>query len=178
MNNSANKPSAAPIEEIILIIMVIFCLAGVAVTDFSPEDAFIYWLVMIFVFGFSAIIAGWNNAKRHYDPAGEGNAVKALLKVQFFHWLGSFVSVICLFSFVQAGHLSQEGAGLMVLLILGLTTYLDGIRIGWRFCLTGIYLVTAAVVANFVKSFMVWLFVLAVLIIVMTIWREKRKKLA
>lgn len=177
MAKSASKRSAAPVEEVILIIMVIFCLLGIAITDFSPQDAFMYWMAMIFVFGFAAMIAGWHNARRHYDPNGEGNEVRELFKVQSLHWLGSLVTVVCLFSFVEAGHMTQEATGLMVLLILALTTYLDGIRIGWRFCLTGMYLATAAVAANFLENFMPWLFVLAVVIIVLTVWREKRKAL-
>jgi hypothetical protein len=175
MSKSAQKKSAAPVEEVILIIMVIFCLVGIAVTDFSPQDAFMYWMAMIFVFGFAAMIAGWHNARRHYDPNGEGNEVKELFKVQSLHWLGALVAVLCLFSFVEAGHMTQEATGLMVLLILALTTFLDGIRIGWRFSLTGMYLAVAVVAANLLESFMPWLFALAVLIIGISVYREKRK---
>lgn len=169
--------SPAPVEEAILILMVIFCLLGIAITDFSPQDSFMYWMAMIFVFAISAMIAGWHNAKRHFDPDGEGNEVKELFKIQSLHWLGSLVTVICLFSFVEAGHMSQEATGLMVLLMLGLTTYLDGIRIGWRFCLVGIYLAVAAVATNYFKTSLPWLLALAVIIIAFTVWREKRKEL-
>ena len=176
MSKPALKKSAAPVEEVILIIMVIFCLVGIAVTDFSPQDAFMDWMAMIFVFGFAAMIAGWHNARRHYDPNGEGNEVKELFKMQSLHWLGSLVAVLCLFSFVEAGHMTQEATGLMVLLILALTTFLDGIRIGWRFSLTGMYLAVAVVAANLLESFMPWLFALAVLIIAISVYREKRKE--
>ncbi|MFM8333126.1 MAG: hypothetical protein ACKN9T_15685 [Candidatus Methylumidiphilus sp.] len=175
MAKPAPNKSAAPVEEVILIIMVIFSLLGIAITDFSPQDAFMYWMTMIFVFGFAAMVAGWHTAKRHYDPNGEGNEVKELFKVQSLHWLGSLVTVVCLFSFVEAGHMDQQATGLMVLLILALTTYLDGIRIGWRFCLTGIYLAIAAVAANFLENFMPWLLALAVVIIGVTVYRENRK---
>lgn len=175
MSSPDRKKSSAPVEEVILIIMVIFCLLGIAITDFSPQDAFMYWMAMIFVFGFAAMIAGWHTAKRHYDPNGEGNEVREIFKTQSLHWLGSLVTVVCLFSFVEAGHMSQEATGLMVLLILALTTYLDGIRIGWRFCLTGIYLGAAAVAANFLENFMPWLFALAILIIGFTVYLEKKK---
>lgn len=175
MTKSDTKSSVSSVEEVILIIMVIFCLVGIAVTDFSPQDAFMYWMVMIFVFGVAAMIAGWFHAKRNYDPLGEGNEVKELFKTQSLHWLGSLVTVICMFSFVEAGHMSQEATGLMVLLILALTTYLDGIRIGWRFSLTGMYLATAAVAANYIENFMPWLFALAIVIIAVTVYLEKRK---
>ncbi len=177
MTKPLPKKSAAPVEEVILIIMVIFCLVGIAVTDFSPQDAFMYWMAMIFVFGFAAMIAGWHNARRHFDPNGEGNEVKELFKMQSLHWLGSLVAVLCLFSFVEAGHMTQEATGLMVLLILALTTFLDGIRIGWRFSLTGMYLAAAVVGANLLESFMPWMFGLAVLIIAITVYREKRKEI-
>ena len=177
MTKPLPKKSAAPVEEVILIIMVIFCLVGIAVTDFSPQDAFMYWMAMIFVFGFAAMIAGWHNARRHFDPNGEGNEVKELFKMQSLHWLGSLVAVLCLFSFVEAGHMTQEATGLMVLLILALTTFLDGIRIGWRFSLTGMYLAAAVVAANLLESFMPWMFGLAVLIIAITVYREKRKEI-
>jgi cadmium resistance protein CadD (predicted permease) len=175
MKNQEPTPSSAPLEEIILIIMVILSLVGVAITDFSPQDTFMYWMVMIFVFGILAMIAGWSTAKRHHDTETEACRVKEFFKLQSLHWLGSLVTVICLFSFVEAGHMSQEATGLMVLLILALSTYLDGIRIGWRFCLTGMYLATAAVAANFVENFMPWLFVLAMLIIGVTVYLEKSK---
>ena len=132
---------------------------------------------MIFVFGFAAMIAGWHNARRHFDPNGEGNEVRELFKMQSLHWLGSLVAVLCLFSFVEAGHMTQEATGLMVLLILALTTFLDGIRIGWRFSLTGMYLAAAVVAANLLESFMPWMFGLAVLIIAITVYREKRKEI-
>ncbi len=177
MTKPVTKKSAAPVEEVILIIMVIFCLVGIAVTDFSPQDAFMYWMAMIFVFGFAAMIAGWHNARRHFDPNGEGNEVRELFKMQSLHWLGSLVAVLCLFSFVEAGHMTQEATGLMVLLILALTTFLDGIRIGWRFSLTGMYLAAAVVAANLLESFMPWMFGLAVLIIAITVYREKRKEI-
>ena len=177
MTKPVTKKTAAPVEEVILIIMVIFCLVGIAVTDFSPQDAFMYWMAMIFVFGFAAMIAGWHNARRHFDPNGEGNEVRELFKMQSLHWLGSLVAVLCLFSFVEAGHMTQEATGLMVLLILALTTFLDGIRIGWRFSLTGMYLAAAVVAANLLESFMPWMFGLAVLIIAITVYREKRKEI-
>ena len=73
--------------------------------------------------------------------------------------------------------MTQEATGLMVLLILALTTFLDGIRIGWRFSLTGMYLAAAVVAANLLESFMPWMFGLAVLIIAITVYREKRKEI-
>ena len=47
----------------------------------------------------------------------------------------------------------------------------------WRFSLTGMYLAAAVVAANLLESFMPWMFGLAVLIIAITVYREKRKEI-
>jgi hypothetical protein len=162
------------VEEVILIVIIILCLVGIAVTDFSPQDAFTYWMTMIFVFGICAITAGWFNAKLIHDPEEEGHKIKELFKDQFFHWSGALAAVGCLFSFVEAERIDQETTSLMVLLILALTTYLDGIRIGWRFSVAGAYLGLTAVAANFIDTFMPWLIAVAVAIIALTVYFHKR----
>jgi hypothetical protein len=166
------------VEEVVLIIVIILSLLGIAVTDFSPQDAFVYWMSMIFVFGICAIITGWFNAKLIHDPEEEGHKIKELFKDQFLHWLGALVAVGCLFSFVEAEKIDQETTSLMVLLILALSTYLDGIRIGWRFSLAGFYLAITAVAANFLETFMPWLIALAVIIIGVTVYFEKRNRIS
>jgi putative Mn2+ efflux pump MntP len=173
------KPAAqrhnSAVEEVVLIIIIVLCLVGIAVTDFSPQDAFVYWMSMIFVFGICAMITGWFNAKLIHDPEEEGHKIKEMFVDQFLHWLGALVAVGCLFSFVEAERIDQETTSLMVLLILALATYLDGIRIGWRFSLAGIYLALTAVAANFIDTFMPWLVALAVVIIGVTVYFEKRR---
>jgi putative Mn2+ efflux pump MntP len=175
------KPAAprhnSAVEEVVLIIVIILCLVGIAVTDFSPQDAFVYWMSMIFVFGICAMVTGWFNAKLIHDPEEEGHKIKEMFVDQFLHWLGALVAVGCLFSFIEAERIDQETTSLMVLLILALATYLDGIRIGWRFSVAGIYLALTAVAANFIDTFMPWLVVLALVIIGVTVYFEKRRRL-
>lgn len=174
------KPAAqrhnSAVEEAVLIIIIILCLVGIAVTDFSPQDAFVYWMSMIFVFGICAMVTGWFNAKLIHDPEEEGHKIKEMFVDQFLHWLGALVAVGCLFSFIEAERIDQETTSLMVLLILALATYLDGIRIGWRFSVAGIYLAVTAVAANFIDTFMPWLVVLALVIIGVTVYLEKRRR--
>lgn len=174
------KPAAqrhnSAVEEVVLIIIIVLCLVGIAVTDFSPQDAFVYWMSMIFVFGICAMVTGWFNAKLIHDPEEEGHKIKEMFIDQFLHWLGALVAVGCLFSFIEAERIDQETTSLMVLLILALATYLDGIRIGWRFSLAGIYLALTAVAANFIDTFMPWLVVLALVIIGVTVYFEKRRR--
>ena len=41
---------------------------------------------------------------------------------------------------VKTGQVTYEGAGLVILLILSLATFLNGTHIGWRFYLAGLLL--------------------------------------
>jgi hypothetical protein len=179
-NNSMKKlestQSSIPVQGITLIIMIVFTLTGVAVTDHSPQDAFIYWMVMFVVFGLTAIVAGWHNARRAELIQGTQYAVKTLLWEQFIHWSGALIIVAALFSFVLAGHMTQEATGLMVMLLLALTTFLDGIRLGWRFCLTGLYLAVAVVASNLMEKSLPALLLLAIAIIGIILYLQRRKR--
>jgi hypothetical protein len=148
-----DKPNMA-IDEIILVAMVILSLIGVGIIRFYPQDAFIYWLAMNFVFGLAAMVAGRSQALERGHV--RGHLVKELLIVQSLHWLGSLLAVFGAFILLQYGRMSSETAGLVILLILGLATFLDGIRIGWRFSLAGVYLGTTAIIATVVENFMPW----------------------
>lgn len=162
-----------PIDEIVLIVMVALSLVGMAITHFSPQESFMYWLAMIFVFGVAAIVAGWSQAKEKGHV--RGYLLKELFFQQALHWLGSLLTVLAIFVLLLNGRMSSETAGLVILLILGLATFLDGIRIGWRYSLAGAYLEVTAVVAALVKNFIPLLFVLGVAIVAATIYWEKRR---
>ncbi len=179
-NSESNHPlvtksadSIMPAQEVVLILMVILSLAGIVITDFSPDDAFMYWLSMIFIFGILAMAAGWSQAREKGHVSGY--LLKELLIVQSLHWFGSLAAVLCVFAFMQSGRMNSETTGLMVLLILAMATYLDGIRIGWRYSLAGLYLGTTAVVANYIREFMPVLMILAIVVIAFSIYWEKRR---
>ena len=115
------------VEEAILIVLIILSVSGVSLTNFSSTDGWWYWMAMIFVFAIAAMITGAIEAKKgtHF--------VKDLLTTQTIHWLGAMAIVVAVFSFLHAGVMDEQATGLVILLILSLATFLDGMRIGWRF---------------------------------------------
>jgi hypothetical protein len=175
MKGPESTQNTLPVQGITLIIMILFTLTGVAVTDDSPQDAFIYWMVMFVVFGATSIVAGWHSARLQV-LLGRKNAVKTLLREQFFHWSGALIIASALFSFGMADHMTQEVTGLMVMLLLALTTFLDGIRLGWRFCLTGLYLAVAVVASNLLENSLPALLALALAIIGIILYLQWRKR--
>lgn len=169
-----NKTSlGVTIDEIVLISMLVLSLVGMGITQFSPQESFMYWLAMIFVFGIAAMISGSWQAKEKGHVSG--HLLKDLLVLQSLHWLGALFTVLAVFILLQSGRMSSETAGLVILLILGLSIFLDGIRIGWRYSLAGIYLGSSAVLAALVKNFLPLLIVLSIAMVAGTVYWEKRR---
>lgn len=115
-----------------------------------------YWLVMMFLFGIIAIAPGYYRLKQHgHDP-------KELIN-QALHWLGGVCAVIIVYAYHSSGRIFHEEAGLIVLLMLALTTYLDGIRTGWRCSFAGIFLGLIAICIAYFDNYIWQLVILAAL---------------
>ncbi len=174
-NQLINEKRKFQIEEAILILLLVLSLVGNGITDFSPNDGYTYWLIMVVVFGLFAILIAWLQSKKHdmFD-------FTAILKEQFMHWSASLLIVGGTFLLHKSGQLTEISASLVILLILSLATILDGIRIGWRFSLVGLFLGISAIVIAYSKNFM-WLNAfIAIAIVASTIlwevWLNKRNK--
>ncbi len=152
------------IEEAILILLLILSILGIGITDYSPDDGYGYWLIMVVVFGLFAVLIAWLQSKKH-DVLDFTHIVKE----QFLHWFTSLVVVGGAFLLQKSGQLNEISASLVILLILSLATMLDGIRIGWRFSLVGLYLGSSAVVVAYFENFMWVEIVIAIAIVAMTI---------
>jgi hypothetical protein len=137
------------LEEAIFITLVVLSLAGIVVTDFSAHDGYGYWLLMVFVFGALSILVSWLQAKSaeyHFSD----NA-----KEQLMHWLHTLLIVGAAFLLNKSGQLTDISASLVILLILALSTMLDGFRVGWQFSLLGFFLAACAIIIAYVERF-IW----------------------
>jgi hypothetical protein len=159
-------------EEAILVLLLILSLVGIGINDFSPADGLGYWIIMVFVFGLFGILIGWLQSKHNIDD------FKKIIREQSMHWFTSLLVVGGAFLVQKSGRIDPESAGLVILLILSLSTILDGLRVGWRFSLVGLFMGTSAVVAAYTEHFL-WIEILiAIGIVLVTVlweyWMEKR----
>ena len=154
------------LEDAILIILLFLSLAGVAITDYSASDGYGYWLIMVFVFAFFAILTAWIQSKHTNREFAD------IVKHQSMHWLTTLLAVGGGFMLQKSGHLSPEAACFVILLLLSLASMLDGLRIGWRFSLVGLYLGTSSVIGAFYTPHM-WIdVVIAIIIVVASLFGE------
>jgi heme exporter protein D len=162
------------IEEVILILLLTLSLVGVRITDYSPVDGYGYWIIMVFVFALLAITIAWLQSKHRITD------FKKILYEQSWHWLTSLLVVEGVFSLQKTEHLTQENAGLIIMMILAQSTILDGLRVGWRFGLVGIFLGISAIITENTHHFFWIEMIIAVLIVAVTIiievWQRKKAK--
>ena len=112
------------------------------------------WLVMMFLFSGIAIAPGYYQFK--YNPDNLKKFIRPLL-----HWTGSLCVVIIIYAYQRTGRLYHEEGDLVVLLVLALTVYLDGIQTGWRSIFTGLFLGLIAVCVAYFDSYIWQLVVLS-----------------
>ncbi len=173
-NQSIQMPSKRQqhlLEDLILVVLILFTMLGIYISNIAAADidGYLYWMVMIFVFAISAMLISIVQSKR------QGSIIKKILIEQSLHWIGAILALFGVLLIVHSGSLTHYSASLMFLLILSLATYLDGIRIGWRFGLIGNYLGLAAVVMAYADH-SIWILYFAAVLIVSIVFYVDRKR--
>jgi hypothetical protein len=160
------------VEEAILILLLILSLVGVRITDYSPVDGYGYWMIMVFVFALFAITIAWLQSRHRLTD------FKKILREQSIHWFTSLLMVEGIFSLQRSEHFTEANAGLVIMMILAQSTILDGLRVGWRFSLVGIFLGVSTIIAAHTHHFFWIEIIIAIFIVLGTIlvefWLEKR----
>jgi hypothetical protein len=154
------------IEEAILILLLLLSLVGIGITDYSPADGYGYWIIMVLVFAMFAILIAWLQSKHRSSD------FKKILREQSMHWATSLLVVGGAFLIQKSGRMLPENAGLVILLILSLSTILDGLRVGWRFSLVGLFMGVSAVIAAYTEHFLWIELLIAIGIVALTILWE------
>ncbi len=159
----------ATIDKIIFAALIILTLSGVALTNMSPVDAHIYWLTMTLVFAIGAITTGWKRA-------AEKGEKKQLVTSQLFHWGSTLVAIIVVYTFLHTGQIQNETVSLMILLILSLSSFLDGFHVGWHFSVIGVLLAISVVTISYVDEFLWVIVIIAIfLVFISFLWNKYRK---
>ena len=153
------------------IILLVLAVIGVAYTDLRPASSFFYWQALVPVFAVLCIIAQWPRV------GPESRARLRLIWDQVLHW-GSLLLVMRLLLVHEVQRLlDSDIAGLLLLYLLALTTFLGGIYLDWRLCVVGIFLGLGAVAIAFLDEAALPMLALAVVIvIVFALWSQFRGK--
>ena len=124
-----------------------------------------YWLSMFVVFGVV------------FSTASKINAQSSTSVVSHvFHWLGAIVAVLIVYAYVHTGRITQEQAGLLMLLVLAMSTYMDGLRINYRFWLVGVFLALISVVIAFLEEYIWPILIVSILLLALSFYLLQRSR--
>ncbi len=143
--------------KVLFPLLILLALGGVGYTDINPLDSHWYWLCMVPLFAAACLLLEWT------EKRGSGLHWAEVLRGQLMLWLSLLVGVLLVYMLLHAGRLDSESAGLIVLLLLAMTTFAAGVQLGALVALLGGFLALSLVLAAYVESY-VWLIMLGVLV--------------
>ena len=157
-------------ELIILALVLVLSLVGIGFTNSSPLKSNLYWGLMTLILAVSATVSGWYKSKRLGQPVGK------LLTTQIVHWSATIIAISAVFLLLKSGRLNFDNTGLVMLIILGLSTFLDGFRLNWYYSFVGVMILSTGVMAAYIEQYLWVLLVISALISAIIIYWEHHKK--
>jgi len=158
-------------EEALLVQAFLMAIVGIGLTNVSPQSSLRFWLALTVLMAAAALVIGAVRAVERKADA------RKILITQLIHWGATFLTIGAVYQLFYAGRLNYEGTGLVMLLILGLSIFLDGFRMSWRFSLIGVLIGGTALFAGFVERYVWHALLLAVVLATLTLgwewWRHK-----
>ena len=156
------------VYEYILLALMALAVIGVGITYFIPDKSYRYWLAMIPVFGIGCTSIEWSRLRR------QDLGIWKTVRNQLIHWFGVLVSVYLVHMLLNIQQLTKQNAGLIVLLVLALGTFLAGIQLGWRLFVLGVFLWVILVMAAYLQGSLWVMILIGVVMISLFIYLRSR----
>jgi hypothetical protein len=157
--------------KILFALLILLALGGVGLTDVSPARSHLYWLSLVPVFAGACLLLEWLGFR------GKGLKWAHVLRVQLLLWLSLAVGVLLIYLLQHSGRLNSENTGLVILLMLAMTTFAAGVQLGPLVMLLGCFLALALVLTAYLKSY-VWLIMIGVAVVMAVLFYVFRRRSA
>jgi hypothetical protein len=164
------------IDSALFILLVLVALVGVAMTNSSKNQAYVYWWV---VMGIQAVVTTiWAVWLAKEDELNK--TVPMILYEQAVLWGSGFVAVFFVYKMMGFNQIDFNATGLLMLLILALVTFIDGALVSWKLYIVSLIFIVTLFFASYVEKFL-WVMVIvalaaAVIAIGVSFWRVHHKK--
>jgi hypothetical protein len=159
------QPPAPPwphpwwLRDLPFAVLLVLTLSGVLYMSFAHRPMIGYWEVLAPVIGLVCIISGW--------PQAQDKAARIrLVWTQVLHWLAFLAAMNLLLLGAGQSMLTPDAAGLAVLTLLALGTFVAGVHLQtWQICLLGALMgISVPAIAWIQRSSLLLLIAAAVLI--------------
>jgi hypothetical protein len=158
-------------ELVALAGVLLLSILGVGITDVSPIKSYYYWMALTLLFGIASVLLVWLKQKHQ-----EEESTSLALGAQVIHWVGTVFAVIVVFALLKSGRLTYENTGLIMMLILGLSIFLDGYHMNWRFTLVGFFIMISTILVAYAEAYMWIVSLLASVVLLVILFVKKRVK--
>ncbi len=162
------------VRMVISSVLLFLSLVGVVISCLDRESSFSrwYWTGAVIIF---AILSLWLNRK-------EGTKPKRVTGLAIWHgalhWLALLVIIFHIHLLVYSGITDNITAGLVILLLLALTTFLAGLYYDSIFALIGIILFILAIFTTLLYQYVLLVVIIAIIVIAAVIYWLYRRKIA
>ncbi len=161
------------IPLIVSIVLIGTSIAGFALTNYAPERASWYWVLILPAFAAVPIWHTWTTIRK------DGTTNWPIIRKQIYHWLALLIAIQVLFVLIRNETINGRSGSLVALLLMALTCANVGISFDWVFLVVGAVLALAVLVAAWFQEY-VWLVMLglglAFVVLLLVQWLARRKK--
>lgn len=148
------------IDSIVFLILVVVALVGVAMTNSTKTQAYLYWWILM---GVEAVIvtawAIWLSRQQELKKT-----VHVVLYEQLVLWGAALAAVFMIYRIMQIGQIDFNAAGLLMLLILAFATFIDGALVSWKLFIVSLIFIITLLFASYVEKFLWAMMILALAI--------------
>lgn len=147
-------------------LLLVLTLFGVGYMSFARQPMIGYWELLAPVIGLVCIWSGWPNA---HDRA----ARIRLIWTQVLHWLAFLAAMNLLLLGGAQSMLTPDAAGLAVLTLLALGTFVAGVHLqSWQICVLGAVMGVSVPAIGWIErsSLLLLLVAAALLVIALAYW--------
>jgi hypothetical protein len=171
MEESAPKSSHRQMKfyKILFALLILLALGGVGLTHVDPGRSYLYWLSLVPVFAGACLLLEWLGFR------GKSLKWTHVLRVQLLLWLSLVIGVLLVYMLLHSGRLNNENTGLVILIMLAMTTFAAGVQLGPLVMLLGCFLGLALVLTAYVKSY-VWLIMIGVAVAMAVLFYVFRRR--
>lgn len=163
------KHPALKVRLFVGLIMLLLAFIGVIINNENKQLGWNYWRWMAVIYALLSLGLSW-----HLKKVGWKKELTTISQ-EMLHWAGLIVFIGLVSFVVHIGFQDRFTAGIEVLFLLGLTTYLAGIYTEVSFIPIGLLLgLFAASLAFFSQYLYVILIPLTILGILILLWEAKR----
>jgi hypothetical protein len=156
------KPQHLKAKLMVGLLLLVLSFIGMIITDFAPGSAWRYWSIMLPFFAIICLWLSWLDSDKKHKLDG------VTIGHEILHWLALLATVYMVVIFTQLGIMSNIVAGLFILTLLALATFLAGVYIDLTFMIIGVLLGLFAIIsAMFIKYLFVITIPLCVIVIVL-----------